>query len=66
MNLVELWWTGVTHPRRAFDELGSRPAPQWGFRVVLIFNLAISVFALLPLYLRGSDPLMPFLALLAR
>jgi len=58
MNLVELWWTGVTRPRRAFDALGARPAPQWGFRVVLLFNLAISAFTLLPLYLRGAEPLM--------
>ncbi len=59
MNPLKLWWTGVTHPRQAFDELGSKPAPQWGFWVVLIFNLAISVFTLLPLYLLGSEPLMP-------
>jgi hypothetical protein len=59
MGLLKLWWTGVTHPRQAFDELGAKPAPQWGFWVVLIFNLAISVFTLLPLYLLGSEPLMP-------
>ena len=42
MNLVELWWTGVTSLQQAFDEPGAKPAPQWEFWVVLIFNLSIS------------------------
>ena len=59
MNLIQLWWTGVTSPRRAFAEIRSRPAPQWGFWIVLVFNLAISVTATLPRYLLGQDILMP-------
>ena len=58
MNLLQLWWTGLTSPRRAFAELRSRPAPQWGFWVVLVFNLAISATTLVR-YLLGQDLLMP-------
>ncbi len=58
MNLLHLWWTGLTSPRRAFAELHSRPAPQWGFWVVLVFNLAISATTLVR-YLLGQDLLMP-------
>ena len=59
MNLLQLWWTGLTSPRRAFAELRSKPAPQWGFWVVLVFNLAISAITLLGRYLLGQDLLMP-------
>jgi len=59
MNLLQLWWTGLTSPRRAFAELRSKPAPQWGFWVVLVFNLAISATTLLARYLLGRDLLMP-------
>jgi hypothetical protein len=58
MNLLHLWWTGLTSPRRAFAELRARPAPQWGFWVVLVFNLAISATTLVR-YLLGQDLLMP-------
>jgi len=59
MNLLQLWWTGLTSPRRAFAELRSRPAPQWGFWVVLVFNLLISATTTLPRYLLGQGILMP-------
>ena len=42
MNLIRLWWTGVTHPVKAFVLLKTRPAPAWGFWMVLVFNLLIS------------------------
>jgi hypothetical protein len=56
MNLFQLWWTGVSHPAKAFDELRSRPAPIWGFWVVLVFNLLISATTLLALYLLHVRP----------
>jgi hypothetical protein len=56
MNLLRLWWLGVTRPARAFDELRSRPAPAWGFWVVLAFNLLISATTLLALYLLDVRP----------
>jgi len=58
MSLLQLWRTGLTSPRRAFAELRARPAPQWGFWVVLVFNLAISATTLVR-YLLGQDLLMP-------
>jgi len=51
MNLLQLWWTGVTRPARAFDALKSRAAPAWGFWVVLAFNLLISATTILVQYL---------------
>ncbi len=56
MKLFQLWRLGVTHPARAFDELRSRPAPAWGFWVVLTFNLLISATTLLTLYALGRRP----------
>jgi len=58
MNLLRLWWAGVTTPRRAFEELKNKPAPSWGFWIVLIFNLLISLTTLLALELLGRRPLM--------
>ena len=58
MNLLQLWWTGLTSPQRAFAELRPKTAPQWGFWVVLVFNLAISATTLVR-YLMGQDLLMP-------
>jgi hypothetical protein len=59
MNLLELWWTGVLRPGRAFEALRARPAPAWGFRVVLVFNLIISFTTILALLLLGRLPSRP-------
>ena len=56
MNLFQLWRTGVVNPSRAFEALSDKAAPQWGFWVVLLFNVAISLFTLLPLHLLGRGP----------
>ena len=53
MSLIRLWWKGVARPGQAFLELKSRPAPAWGFWVVLTFNLLISATSLPALYLLG-------------
>jgi hypothetical protein len=59
LNLLELWWAGVVHPAQAFEEVRKKPAPAWGFRVVLLFNLVISLTSLLALYLLGRQPFLP-------
>ncbi len=59
MNLFQLYLTAVLHPTRAFDEIRSKPAPQWAFKVLLIFNLLISATTTLARYLLGQAPLMP-------
>lgn len=55
-SLIKLWWNGVTRPVRAFETLPVLPAPQWGFWVVLVFNLLVSATTLLALYLLGRQP----------
>ena len=57
MNLYRLWIEGCLHPTRAFEELKTRPAPQWGFWVVVNFNGLIAVTILIR-YLIGDTPLM--------
>jgi hypothetical protein len=59
LHLVQLWWQGIISPRRAYDELRSKPAPQWGFWVVVTFNLLISATTLLAQYLLRQDLVMP-------
>ena len=59
MNLMRLWQIGLLHPARAFDAIRSKPAPQWGFWIVVFFNVIISLVTILPLVLLGHPPLMP-------
>lgn len=58
-HLVDLWWSGIVRPQRAFDALRALPAPAWGFRVVVTFNVAISATSLLALRLLGREPFLP-------
>lgn len=58
-TLLRLWRLGTFRPRRGFDALRDVPAPAWGFRVVLAFNLAVSATSLLALQLLGRHPLLP-------
>ena len=58
LALPRLWWRGVVNPPRAFEELIHKPAPLWGFWVVLVFNILISATTLLARYLLGRPPLM--------
>jgi len=48
----------VVNPPRAFKDLLHKPAPLWGFCVVLVFNILISATTLLARYLLGRPPLM--------
>jgi len=59
MNYFQLYVTAVLHPARAFDEIRSRPAPLWAFKVLLFFNLLISATSTLARYLLGQGVLMP-------
>ena len=56
MTTFQLWWTGVTRPAKAFEELKSKPVPLWGFWVVLVLNLLISATTLLGYYLLHQRP----------
>ena len=56
MNFVQVWLTGLINPARSFEELKSKPAPNWGFLSVLIRFLFTSIFVTLPLYLLGREP----------
>jgi Yip1 domain len=59
MNYFQLYLAGVFHPARAFDDIRTRPAPLWAFKVVLFFNLLISATSTLARYLLGQNMLMP-------
>lgn len=59
MNYFQLYLAGVFHPARAFDEIRTRPAPWWAFKVLLFFNLMISATSTLARYLLGQKVLMP-------
>ncbi len=59
MNIFQLWWTATVRPRRAFAAIRRKPAPWWAFRVLLFFNLMISVASTLPRLLLGYVPLLP-------
>ncbi len=58
MDLFQTWIAGVARPVRAFEGLRARPAPAWGFWVVLVFNLLISATTLLAQVLLGRPPIM--------
>jgi hypothetical protein len=58
MNLIQLWWTAMIHPAKAFDEVKKKLAPFWGLWVVLIFNLMISLTTNLACYLLNQELLL--------
>ena len=59
MNLIQLWWTAIVHPSRAFEEVRKKPAPLWAFQVLLVFNLLISLTTNLARVLSGGKVLLP-------
>ena len=59
MNLFQLYLTAVLRPARAFDEVKKKPAPLWAFRVLLFFNIMISLTSILALYLLKRQPFLP-------
>ena len=59
MSLVQLWWNAMVRPVRAFEEVKKKPAPIWAFRLLLIFNLMISLTTNLARFLLGHAPLLP-------
>ena len=56
-TILQLWWLGVSRPNRAFDAIRAKPAPAWGFWILVGFNLAISLTTDLARWLLG-DPLL--------
>ena len=59
MNFVEVWFSGLVRPSRAFDELRFKPAPLWGFLAVLIRFVITSLTTILALYLLDREPFTP-------
>ena len=43
MSYARLWWLGVSRPGQAFDAIREKPAPAWGFLIIVLFNIAISL-----------------------
>ena len=56
MSFIRLWFSGYYHPARMMEELGSRPAPQWGFFGQLIRAAMDSLLQYLPLAMIGRVP----------
>ena len=59
MTFLQVWFSGLINPSRAFDELKSKPAPIWGFWAVLIRFPVTSLTTTLALYLLGRMPFEP-------
>lgn len=57
-TIFQLWWLGILHPSRAFDAIRTKPAPAWGFWILVVFNLAISLTTDLARWLLGDPPLL--------
>ncbi len=48
MNFIQVWLTGYRHPGKAFEELGLKPAPHWGFYATLLRIIGILTLSYLP------------------
>jgi hypothetical protein len=59
MNYFQLYLAGVFRPARAFDEIRTRPAPLWAFKVLLFFNLVISATSTLARILEYAHQVPP-------
>jgi len=59
MNFVQVWFSGLINPSRAFEELKNKPAPMWGFLAVLIRFVVTSLTTTLALHLLGREPFYP-------
>ena len=56
MSLIQLWTTGVYHPRLAFEVVRDSKSLRWAFGSVLIFNLVISLTTTAAQILLGREP----------
>jgi hypothetical protein len=59
MNLPSLWFSGVTNPGRMADELLKKPAPYYGFLLVMLRFIVTSLTSVLSLYLLKRLPFAP-------
>lgn len=59
MNLPSLWFYGVTNPGRMADELSKKPAPYYGFLLVMLRFIITSTTSVLALYLLKRLPFAP-------
>ena len=58
-DFIQVWFTGLINPFRAFEELKNKPAPKWGLWAVLIRFVVTSLTTTLALYLLGRVPFTP-------
>jgi hypothetical protein len=56
MSFFRVWWLGITNPRVAFDELGRKPAPAWGFWAIAVRFVVTSLTSILALYVLDRTP----------
>jgi len=56
MAFFRLWLRGITNPRAAFDELGQKPAPAWGFWAIVVRFVITSLTSILALHLLNRQP----------
>ncbi len=56
MSFVQVWFLGLIHPTRSFEDLKGKPAPQWGLLAVLLRFIPTALLVTLPLYLLGREP----------
>lgn len=56
---IYLWWLGLVRPGEAFEAIRDRPAPSWGFWIVVVFNITISLTTDLVRWLTGGALVLP-------
>jgi hypothetical protein len=56
MSFIRLWFSGYHHPAKMMEELGSKPAPHWGFFGQLLRAALDSLLLYFPLALIGRVP----------
>jgi len=59
MSFIRLWFTGYYNPVQMYQQLRSKPAPQWGFYGMVLRAALDSLLLYLPLALMGFIPPLP-------
>jgi hypothetical protein len=59
VGFFRVWLLGYVHPEAFIEELGTKPAPQWGVYGQLARALGLSLLFYLPLALLGREPSTP-------
>jgi hypothetical protein len=59
VNFFKIWWMSITRPAQMTEELRAKPAPLYGFIMVLIRFVITSLTSLLALYFLHRIPFAP-------